>query len=145
MARRTLTAVAILAVSLTGSLAAFVAPAGAAAPSEKTYSAADCAVITQVNTDTPVSGDTSGYDRAQLTAIGNAYADAADQISDKKLAAGMKTLGKLYVTAGKSKTQMGALLSLGKAGKSFGKALKVVLGASMGCLLSDITLPDLNN
>jgi hypothetical protein len=49
------------------------------------------------------------------------------------------------VTAGKSKTQMGALLSLGKAGKSFGKALKVVLGASMGCLFSDITLPDLNN
>ena len=129
MARRTLSAVAILAVGLTGSLAAFVAPAGAAAPAEKTYSAADCAVVTQVNDSTPVSADNSGYDRAQLTAIGKAYESAADEVSDKKLAAGMATLGKLYVTAG----------------KSFGKALKVVLGASMGCLLSDITLPDLDN
>lgn len=148
MGRRTVSTLAVLALSLTGALAAFAAPAGAASNptsglTDKNYSAADCKVIGSIGTD--ASGNAKGYDKAQLTSIGNAYVDAASKIDDAKLAAGMAALGKIYVTAGKSKTNVGALVSLGKAGKAYGKALKVVLGATMSCAfsgLSDITLPD---
>lgn len=141
MARRPLTVLAILALGLTGSLTAIAGPAGAAS-SEKTYSDADCEVIQGI--EVADSGSAKGYDRAQLTSIGNAYVDAAGDISDAKLKAGMVALGKLYISAGKSKTQVGALVSLGKAGKTYGKALKVVLGATMSCAFSgfsDLTLP----
>lgn len=150
MARRTLTAVAILAVSLTGAFAAFTGPAGAASDPtsglmDKTYSDADCKAIGTIGSD--ASGDAKGYDRAQLTSIGNAYVAASGKISDAKLKAGMASLGKIYIAAGKSKTQMGALVALGKAGKAYGKALKVVLGATMSCAFSgfsDLTLPSDN-
>lgn len=142
MARRPLTVLAILALSLTGSLVAFAGPAGAA-PKEKTYSESDCRAISDL--EVADSGNAKGYDRGQLTSLGNAYAAAAGNIDDAKLKAGMATLGKLYVSAGKAKTQVGALVALGKGGKAYGKALKVVLGATMTCAfsgLTDITLPE---
>ena len=147
MARRTLTVLVALALCA-GSLAVVAGPAAAKSDptsglTDKTYSDADCKVIGDIGSDT--SGDAKGYDRAQLTSIGNSYISAAGKISDAKLKAGMAALGKIYVTAGKSKSQMGALVALGKAGKAYGKALKVVLGATMSCAFSgfsDLTLPD---
>ena len=146
MARRSLTVLAVLALCA-GSLAALAGPAAAksdpTAGFDKTYSDADCKVIEGIGTDT--SSDKSGYDRAQLTSIGNAYISASGKIGDAKLKAGMAALGKIYVAAGKSKSGLGALVTLGKAGKAYGKALKVVLGATMSCAFSgfsDLTLPD---
>lgn len=145
MTRRTVTVLAILALSLTGSLAATAGPAGAASK-DKTPSEADCKAISDIKVSD--SSSAKGYDRSQLTELGAAYSEAASRISDPKLKAGMAALGKIYTSAGRSKTQVGALVSLGKAGKAYGKALKVTLGATMACAFSgvtDLTLPDVSS
>jgi hypothetical protein len=124
----------MLALALVvGGSAVLAAPAGAA-PSEK-----DCALITDL--DAPDSGASSPSDLKALAAQGKALTENSKKVSDKKVAAAMKTLGSIYTSASKARNQALAVAVIARSGTKFTKALTTWGKALTACITSSISLP----
>jgi hypothetical protein len=153
MVRRTLSSVLVAAFVLVGFAAVVAAPAGAAKKPPKTtattlltdkqYSQSDCEAILAVG-DKVQSASGTKFNPQQLADLAKGYEQTAGTVRDQDLKTNLLAIAKIYAAAAKSKSQVGALIALGKSGKAYGKALQVVVGATMSCAFSgitDLTLP----
>jgi hypothetical protein len=100
----------------------------AGAKAEPKYSRNDCETISNIE----VKGSENGYYGKTALNASKAYADAAQDIEDGELKAGMTTLSKTWAKAGKLNA-IAASKVLVKAGKKYNGALEVFLKALTTC------------
>ncbi|MFO1538720.1 MAG: hypothetical protein ACKOVH_13020 [Actinomycetota bacterium] len=130
-----ITRVVLVLALAAGGTVAVAGPAGAA-PSEK-----DCEVILDFDGTEAGASIGSSSDRKGLAVQAKLLTENSKKVSDKKIAAAMKTLGSVYGKAAKARNDLLALTVIGRSGKEFGKALTTWGGALTSCITTSITLP----